>query len=142
MFFKITFILFAGILYLNPKAHAFVPKTLLDTVFKEANALLSSETKSPFGLVSETLTHEEIIKRGIIRSAAKFFYDQPGGKERINLNKMEDYYNIRRLYNDFYDQWFCNIELIELIEDVFQKNVINIDFDSETKDLPIGNLCF
>jgi hypothetical protein len=93
---------------------------------------------SLFGYSSETLTHEEITRRGIIKSVVNYFYDQPHGRDRIDLNKINEYYNLFRLYNDYYNRWYCKIELHELIENVFQKNVINVDFASNTKDLPIG----
>lgn len=119
------------------KNNSFVPKDLIETAIKSTNNYLDNS----FGYVTETFTHEEIIRRGIIRSVTKYFYDQPGGRERIDLKKIEsDYYHsIKRLFHEFYDKWFCKIDLEKLIEDVFQKMVVNVDLNDGTKDLPYAH---
>ncbi len=58
------------ILELATITFAFVPHNLVKLIIERTNSFYE---KTPFGYVSQTLTHEEIIKRGIIRSVAKFF---------------------------------------------------------------------
>jgi von Willebrand factor A domain-containing protein 7 len=90
--------------------------------------------------VSKTVTHEEIIRRGLVRSVVKYFYDQPNGAKRINLSKIDNYYyNLSKLYYDYYDKWYCWLELDYLITNKFEPNVALVDFDSRTKDLPYAH---
>jgi hypothetical protein len=121
-----------------PKTVAFVPHNLVRNAIQTTNSLYG---QTSFGYVSETLTHEEIIKRGIIRSVAKFFHEQPNGKKRIDLTILEkDYYHsIKRLYSDYYGMLFCKIPLENLIHNIFQKKVVHVDTDEETKDLPYAH---
>lgn len=116
----------------------FVPHDLIKHAIHNTNTLFDN---TPFGYVSQTFTHEEIIKRGIIRSVAKYFYDQPGGRYLIDLKRIEsDYYqSVKRLYNDYYGAWYCKIELERLIDGVFQKMVVKVDMNDGTKDLPYAH---
>jgi hypothetical protein len=79
--------------------------------------------------------------RGILRSVAKYFSEQPNGTAKINFTKFDtgEYYSIRNLYYDMYGKWFCTIDLGEHIEYVFQPNVAKVDLDAETADLPYAH---
>ena len=65
---------------------------------------------------SETLTHERIIKRGIIQSVVRYFYDKSAQKghspNKIDLLKIDnEYYKLDKLYKDYYGVHFCRINL-------------------------------
>ena len=63
----------------------FVPASLMEKAINQVNKFVN------FTQASATVTHEEIIKRGIIRSAAKYFYDMSklnGSTAKIDLNKL------------------------------------------------------
>lgn len=97
------------------------------------------------GKVSRTLVHEDIIKRGIIRSVAKYLQDQktPGAMRIRNRhhNHMETHYyqDPRHLYHDFYNKWICELDLEILIATEFQPMVAVVDFEANTKDLPYAH---
>jgi hypothetical protein len=116
----------------------FVPARLMDYAISKVNKVIN------FTQASATITHEEIIKRGIIRSAAKYFYDQSklnGSTAKINLTKLDtgEYYNLKNLYYDYYGTWFCTIDLENLIITSFQPSVASVDFDRSSKDLPYAH---
>lgn len=62
------------------------------------------------GKVSESLVHDEIIKRGLIQSVVMYFHEQPTETNKVDLSKMEEYYDLRKLYFDFYG----NLNLLEM----------------------------
>jgi hypothetical protein len=98
-----------------------------------------------FAQASSTLTHEEIMKRGVIQSVAKYFYDQQllnnGSSANVNLSRLDngEYYDLKNLYKDYYGVWLCTIDLQTLIVTEFQPNVAIVDFSSSTKDLPYAH---
>jgi hypothetical protein len=115
---------FVGVL---SNVECFIPAKIIDQVIDKADDKL----KLDFGEVSDTLVHEEITRRGIIQSVVRYFYDQPNGTNKINLNKINnDYYNLRALYHDYYGKWYCVINLDKLLRVVFQPNVAVVDLDS------------
>jgi len=134
---NLTFFLLI-IVELVTTSFSFVPHDQVKKIIEATNLLYE---KTPFGYVSQTLTHEEIIKRGIIRSVAKFFHEQPHGKDKIDLKAIEtEYYSsIKRLYSDYYGKFFCKIPLEWLIKNIFQKMVVNVDTNEDTKDLPYAH---
>lgn len=125
------------IICLTPERSAFVPAKILTSVIGR----LDSKFQGSLGKVSESLVHDEIIKRGIIQSVVRYFYEQPNGTDRINLTKIDnEYYDLTKLYYDYYGKYLCDsIPLKSLITLVFQPNVAVIDFDSATKDLPYAH---
>ncbi len=58
----------------------------------------------------------------------KYFYEKPNGKEKINLEKIDEYYDLKNLYRNYYGLKFCDrdIELNDLIKTVFNPNVARI----------------
>jgi hypothetical protein len=115
-------------------SHCFVPLKLIRAVIDKSDDKLRLD----FGETSETLTHEDIIKRGIINSVAKYMVDNPINKSNVSLTKLAngDYYNIRTLYSDYYGRSYCTINLDIQIKTVYQTNVALVDLDSKTKDNP------
>lgn len=128
--------IFFVILLLNI-AWAFVPAKLLDYIVEKVD----SKSKMDFGFVSESLTHEEIMRRGVIRSVANYFYDQSRtSKNKVDLNNMNRYYkDLGNLYFDFYGKKYHIIELNLLLKFELQPYVALVDFDSTTKDLPFAH---
>lgn len=113
------------------KIKCFIPNKFVDSLANHLNRELDLEQ------ASETLTHGEITKRGIIKSIAKFLKEQNGGSQRIKMNRMKFYLDdIRNLYRDFYAKWLQNLEIDNLIESSFRINVAMVDFDERFKDLP------
>jgi len=41
--------------------------------------------QADFGKVSESIVHEEILRRGLIQSVVRYFYNQQNGNKKINL---------------------------------------------------------
>jgi hypothetical protein len=93
-----------------------------------------------FDQLGPTLTHEEILKRGILRSVVKHFRESsPEFKSKLLDTQNDDdadNLNIRNLYFKLTGRRLCYIELDYLIETVFKPNIAIIDLASKTKDLP------
>lgn len=117
-------------------AHSFVPAS----VMREVLYKLDGRFEGNLGKVSESLTHDEILKRGVIQSVVNFLHDQPGGAYKINLTKMNEYYDVRKLYFDYYGKGLCNndIPFFGVVEDM-QAAAASVDFSSSTKDLPYAH---
>ncbi len=62
--------------------------------------------KGGFGKVSESFTHDELIKEGVIQAVVKYLYDQNRPGSKVNLTKINDYYDVRNLYYDYYGKYF------------------------------------
>ncbi len=112
----------------------FVPAKLLRAVIDKADDKLRLD----FGEASETLVHEDIIKRGIINSVVKYMRENPTNTSNLNLTRLAngDYYNLRNLYYDYYGKKYCTIDLDVLIKTTYQPMVAIVDLDPRTKDLP------
>lgn len=115
----------------------FIPNKFVDSLAWRLNRELNLDE------ASATLTHGEITKRGIIKSIAKYLYDEEArqndavGAPRIRLERMSFYWSdVRHLYNDFYSRWISQLEIDKLIETTFRINVAMVDFDQRLKDLP------
>ena len=86
------------------------------------------------------MAHEEITKRGLIQSVVRYFHDQPNGKHKIDLNKINNsYYDLKELYFDYYGKHICEIPLVNEIKVNFEIPVGFVDLDSKTKDLPYAH---
>jgi hypothetical protein len=90
-------------------AKCFVPHKLVDLMVQKTD----QQTQYDFGKVEgETFTHEEILKRGMLRSIAKYFHERLSTENndttlnRINLSKLDtgEYYDLRELFYDFYQK--------------------------------------
>lgn len=113
----------------------FVPASLISSTIMVIDRLFFGA----FGEVSESRTHEEIIRKGIIQSAVQFFYDQ-NGSSLVNLTKKSDeYYDLPRLYFDYYNRSICSPALSSLLTVTFSTNVARVDLSSSTKDLPYAH---
>lgn len=97
----------------------FIPAKVMESVIYK----LTSEFDSSLGKVSESLVHDEIMKRGLIQSVVKYFHEQPSGSQRVDLAKVEDYYDLRKLYYDYYGK---------------VKQIFKINFLSQLYDLIIS----
>lgn len=84
--------------------------------------------------LSETLTHEEILRRGVLRSVAKYFNDQ----NRRNSSIVMDV-SIRYLYKMHYGKWYCHIELDNILKTILEPNVGIVDSDPATKTNPTAH---
>lgn len=92
------------------------------------------------GKVSNSLTHEQITRRGIVQSVVRYFYDKPDGKQKINLDKINnEYYDLTSLYFDYYRKYICSIPVASLIKTTFEPYVALVDLDPATKDLPYAH---
>jgi hypothetical protein len=101
---------------------------------------------------SETFTHEDILRRGLARSIAKYFRARQAESKlseprtTVDLAKSDDIYakNINELYKDYMsDQDYkliteCDLELENVIS-VLSNWVQSVDFDEATKDLPYAH---
>jgi hypothetical protein len=112
----------------------FVPARVMKSIIETIDKGLD------LSVVSESLTHDEILKRGLIQSVAQYLYEKPNGTLKINLTKIEtgEYYYTPNLFSDYYELRVCNIPLDDKIGDL-QLNVASVDFDSSTKDMPYAH---
>jgi hypothetical protein len=121
---------------------------ILTSIFKNGNSFVPAKVLSIFidtlqssmdiGQVSESFTHDLIVRNGIIQSAVRYFHDQPNGTN-IDLNKIDnEYYNINKLYTDYYGRRVCWKSFDDVVDD-FQTDVASVDFSSLTKDMPYAH---
>jgi hypothetical protein len=92
-FLLVTFICFIG------TVHSFVPASVMSQVLYK----LDGRFKGNLGKVSDSLTHDEIVKRGLIQSVASYMKKKTNSK--IDMSKMNDYYNVQNLYFDYYGEY-------------------------------------
>lgn len=100
--------IFFVFIFLFSSAAGFIPAKLMESVIYK----LTSEFDSSLGKVSESLVHDEIMKRGLIQSVVKYFHEQPSGSQRVDLAKVEEYYDLKKLYYDYYGKFKKLIKLI------------------------------
>ena len=93
-----NYILILSLICFIGAVHSFVPASVMSQVLYK----LDGRFKGNLGRVSDSLTHDEIVKRGLIQSVANYMKDQPNSK--INMSKIDtgEYYDVRKLYFDFY----------------------------------------
>ena len=129
-------LLVCGLLSLFCFTECFIPADIMEKVINKVDSKFSFD----FGQVGKTYVHEEIAKRGIIRSVVKFFYDQENGSTKIDLSKSDnEYQDLNNLYNAYYDKKYCKLSLDTVISDEIQPNVALVDFDKKTKDFPYAH---
>ena len=80
--------------------NCFIPAKVLSLVIYK----LESGFNSDLGKVSESLVHDEIMKRGLIQSVVKYFVENPRASSKVNVAKIDtgEYYDLRKLYFDYY----------------------------------------
>ena len=95
--------------------------------------------------ISDSISHEEILRRGLIDSIVKYFYEKSSSQttKKIDMNKLENgqYYNLNNLFKDYFgsDAFIDSIKLEFLLKTEFLPNVAIVDFDPKTKDLPYAH---
>ncbi len=89
--------LFAFIYFINI-TNCFIPAAVLSNVIFKLEKIFGGN----LGKVSESLVHDEIMKRGITQSVVNYLYEQSNGTTKLDLGKMEKYYDLRVLYFDYY----------------------------------------
>ena len=115
---------------------SFIPADIMNKVINKVDTVLSFD----FGNVNPTFVHEEILRRGVFKSVAYYFYSQVNGSQLINLNKIDkEYLNINNVYIDYYGRGFCDLGVNKVVENDLQPNVAIVDFSSKTKDLPYAH---
>jgi len=132
----LTLLSFILILFIGV-SQCFIPAKIMSSVIYK----LESGFHSDLGKVSESLVHDEILKRGLIQSVAAYFTNQPKASNKVNLSKINEYYDLRKLYFDYYGKGLCNkdIPLVSLLKYTLQPAVASIDFLSSVKDLPYAH---
>ncbi len=115
----------------------FIPAKIMKSVIYR----LESGFSSDLGKVSESIVHDEILKRGLIQSVAAYFVDQQRASNKVNMSNINNYYDLRKLYFDFYRKGLCNndIPLYDLLKYKLQPAVASIDFLPSLKDLPYAH---
>ena len=127
-----TFLIFS----LISSSTQFVPSGIISKVINK----IDKKFHRKFGKISKSLTHEEITNKGLIQSVVRYFHDQPNGKHKIDLNKINNsYYDLKELYFDYYGKHICKIPLEFIVKVNFEVPVAFVDFDSKTKDLPYAH---
>lgn len=123
-------------IYINDYINCFVPGKIIDYVISKASQTIGQD----IGRISETITHEQILERGLSKSIAKFFYNQKNGSKRINLSKItNEYYDMRNIYSDYYGKRICNLKVIDIINVLLAPNIALVDLDPLTKDFPYAH---
>jgi hypothetical protein len=117
-------------------SYCFVPSKLISGVLENGHLKSSLD----FEQVGPTYPHEEILRHGVLRSIVKFFYDQPNGNNSIDLSKIDkEYLNIDKIYSDYYNRALCDLPVQRLVDKEFSQNVVVVDIDPGTKDLPYAH---
>jgi hypothetical protein len=93
------------------------------------------------GKVSVTLSHEDILRRGLIQSIVKYYAEK--SNNRVNSSRLESYYrSLKNLYVDLNgpnNGMNRNINLELLLATVLEPSVAFVDFDPNTRDLPYAH---
>lgn len=105
--------------------------------------------------ISETHTHVDILRKGLIRSITKYFNEKQqksldslpyAPKRNVDVEKSDTIYfkNINELYKDYLSPEdyrsiaVCNLE-VEKVIDLICQSVAGVDFDPLLKDLPYAH---
>lgn len=118
--------------------NCFVPAKLLDVLFQK----LDTKAHMNMGIVSASLSHDEITRRGLIRSVARYLHDQRGGENKIQLDNMDRYLNnLNLLYSDSNGGRRSSrpIELEFLLNTEILPYVTLVDVESSTRDMPYAH---
>lgn len=108
----------------------FVPSVIIDSLI----TTIDKKTMLDLGQVSDSYSHDTILRRGVIRSVARYFYSQTDGKKKVNLKKLGVYEkDIYKLYEDYFGRKVAVIQLDLLLKLEMEPNVASVDLDSDTK---------
>jgi hypothetical protein len=123
-------------LFMINVSYCFVPAKIISGVLDSVNLKFSLD----FGQVGPTYPHEEILRRGLLRSIVKFFHEQPNGNKTIDMSQMDnEYLDIDKIYSNYYNQSLCDLPVEKLINTELGPNVAIVDIDPVTKDLPYAH---
>ena len=117
--------------------YSFVPADLVEYVFKK----IDKSFLRSFDIASDTITHDDILKYGLIQSIVEYHRNQSNGSKVINETLIDSgyYYDLSNLYRDVYGLYLCKIRLSSLIKTMFQTFVALVDLDPDTKDFPYAH---
>jgi hypothetical protein len=127
----ITILLLA---YLAWQADAFLPASIESKILDK----LDSHTRLSIGEISETISHEDIIGRGVLRSVARLLHDRPGGAAKITLDDIDNGVydtSAKRLYHAFSGKWLCDIGVSRVVRDELEPQVALPDLAPATAKL-------
>ena len=127
------------ILTLAKSISSFMPAQIIDELIQDID---SSNSHIDLGKVSDSLSHDELLRRGLIRSVAQYYYDQKNGSTKINLNNMDRYFkDIGLIYTDYYGSIgrARDLKLIYNLKTDLMPQVAIVDFAPDTKDLPYAH---
>lgn len=115
----------------------FMPARILDLLVEKLDSLSHMQ----LGTISPSLSHEDITRRGLIRSVARYLHEQPSGRDTIQIDNMDRYFaNINLLYSDFnVGKKSRVLELDFLLKTEILPYVALVDFDPSTKDMPYAH---
>jgi hypothetical protein len=117
------------------EVNSFFPASVIDEVINKIDKKFLKNEDIPH----RTLSHDEILKQGVIRSTVEYFYEQPNGSILIDLDRSKPNaptnYTVRQLYRDYHGVWLCGIPFEMVILDL-QVNVARVDIDAKTKNNP------
>jgi hypothetical protein len=118
--------------------NAFLPATVETNIIN----VLGSIDRAIIGRTSDTISHEQILQRGITRSVARYFYNQPGGSSKINQSQIDSGAydsDIRLVYQAYYGKWYCVLDVDTLLTTVMQPYIASVDIDTTTMKLPYAH---
>lgn len=78
-----------------------------------------------------TLSHEEILRRGLKKSLIKYLNDIHAQQFDVNDDKL----SIREIYTIFYGQQ-CKVGVEQVMTNIFGPIIASVDLNTRTKDLP------
>ena len=118
---------------LHSNVDAFIPSDLIESFLKK----VGSNVYSTLDNVTDTITHDDIIERGLAQSIADFYYNQTNGSLLISPSKYGNEYNdIKAVFYDYFGLWLCDLDTSILSKTVFRPNVAIVDVLDDTKDNP------
>jgi hypothetical protein len=126
--YLMTYLLYAATTFKS--TNAFIPADILNFVIDQSTNLGVID----IGLFGPSLSHEDIIERGIINSVATYFVSKNMATSNVTMSRLGVYYDdIKSLYYDHYGKWLCSLTIESLIKIVFKPNVALVDIDPSTK---------
>lgn len=117
----------------------FPPARLMD----EGLNILDTKFKINLDKISDTFSHEEILKRGLIKSVTKYFYEKRSGEpmNQVTLTKAisGEYLNVRQLFFDYKQKWYCELSFEVVMLEKLYPAVASVDLDKATRKMPYAH---